>query len=78
LAGMVAQQRIHQVNAIPHWGIGARNAEGGTEAIGVAAEKVFDNLPIGARGGGPTLLSGCVAINVDIQRGSRAPLLGSG
>ena len=77
LSSVVSQQRVHAVDAILHRRIGTRYTNLGVIAIGVAAEKLLYDLPVRARGRRPALFSRRVAINVDIKRDPRVPLLGS-
>ena len=49
LASVVSQPGVHTVDAILHRWIGAGHPEGDIKPIAVAAEEVFDDLPIGAR-----------------------------
>src|SRR6266851_212523 len=75
LASMISQQGVDAVDSILHRRIGAEHPGDDLKPIAVAAEEVFDDLPIGARGRGSALLAGGVPIEIHFHWPFRPPLL---
>ena len=75
LAIMISQQSIDAVDSILHRWISAGHSEVDSKQIGVTAEEVYDDLPIGARGRGSVLLAGGVPMDIHFQGPFRPPLL---
>ena len=77
LTSMISQPGVHAVHAILDQGIRTRHMERDVKAIAIAAEERLNDLPIRARRRSVALLRSGIAVYLDSQPRSRAPLFGS-